>query len=79
MCNWVGGFGFGLDIGVHNFDFRIRIGYGVYEKTFGSNSIEKFPYPYTTATVVIRDDHGAGVTEWTPAGICISGRSRSQH
>jgi len=29
----------------------------------------------------IRDDHGAGVPEWTPAGVCILGwsRSRSQH
>jgi len=23
-----------------------------------------------------RDDHGAGVSEWTPAGVCILGRSR---
>jgi len=28
MCNWVSGFGFGLDIGVHNFYFRIWFGYG---------------------------------------------------
>jgi len=28
-----------------------------------------------------RDDHGAGVSEWTPAGVCILGwsRSRSQY
>ena len=25
-----------------------------------------------------RDDHGAGVPEWTPAGVCILGWSRSQ-
>jgi len=28
--------------------------------------------------VVTRDDHGAGVPEWTPAGVCILGRSRSR-
>jgi len=33
----------------------------------------------------VRDDHGARVPEWTPAGVCILGsswnrsRSRSQH
>jgi len=28
-----------------------------------------------------RDDHGAGVPQWTPARVCILGwsRSRSQH
>jgi len=30
---------------------------------------------------LLRDDHGAGVPEWTPAGVCILGwsRSRSQY
>jgi len=31
--------------------------------------------------ICTRDDHGAGVPEWTPAGVCILGwsRSRSQY
>jgi len=32
-------------------------------------------------TLETRDDHGVGVPEWTPAGVCILGgrRSRSQY
>jgi len=38
----VGGFRFGLDIGVHNFEFWIRIGYGVYEKISDPNRFQNF-------------------------------------
>ena len=42
MCSWVGGFGFGLDIGLHNFKFRIRIGYGVCEKISDPIRLQNF-------------------------------------
>ena len=29
--------------------------------------------------VQTRDDHGAGVPEWTPAGVCILGWSRNRN
>jgi len=38
----MGGFGFSLDIGVHNFKFLIRIGYGVYEKIFDPLRLQNF-------------------------------------
>jgi len=39
-----------------------------------------YPCPKTIQKF-IRDDHGAEVTEWTPAGVCILGwsKSRSQY
>jgi len=48
MCNWVCIFGFGLDIGVHNFKFLDTDWIWSLWKNFGSNPIAKFPYPYTT-------------------------------
>jgi len=42
------GFGFGLDIGVHNFEFSYTDWIWSLWKNFGSNSIAKSPYPYTT-------------------------------
>jgi len=47
MCNWVGGLGFGLDIGAHNFEFLDMDWIWSLCKNFGSNPIAKFPYPYT--------------------------------
>ena len=43
-----------------------------------NRSLKKWLRPPLVQT---RDDHGAGVPEWTPAGVCISGwnRSRSQY
>jgi len=49
MCNGLSGFG--LDIGVHNFIYRIWIGFGVDEKVSDWIRIAKFPYPYTTAVL----------------------------
>jgi len=43
----VGGFGFGLDIESIILNFRIWLGYGVYENI--SDPIAKFQYLYTTA------------------------------
>ena len=48
MCNWVGGFWFGLDIGAHNFKFSGTDWIWSLWKNIGSNPIAKFPYPYTT-------------------------------
>jgi len=48
MCNWVGGFGFGLDIWVHNFKVSDTNWIWSLWKIFGSNPIAKFPYLYTT-------------------------------
>jgi len=45
----VGGFGFGLDIEVHNFKFSDTDWIWSLWKKFWSNPIAKFPYPYTTA------------------------------
>ena len=47
MCNWVGGFGFGFHIGVHNFKFLETDWIWSLWKNFGCNPISKFPYPYT--------------------------------
>jgi len=43
----VSDFGFGLDIGVHNFQFRIWIGCGLHEKVSDwIRMIAKVPYPH---------------------------------
>ena len=44
MCNWVGGFGFGLDIRDHNFKFSDTDCKWRLWKNFGSNPIAKFLY-----------------------------------
>jgi len=48
VCNWVGGFRFGLEIGVHNYKFSDMDWIWSLWKNFGSNPIAKFRYPYTT-------------------------------
>jgi len=48
MCNWVGGFGFGLDIGVCHSKFSDTDWIWSLRKNFGSNPIPKFPNPFTT-------------------------------
>ena len=55
----MGGFRFGLDIGVHNFNFRIRIGYGVYEKISDPITLQNFHIhtPLAHASV----EHGSGL------------------
>jgi len=42
MCNWVGGFGFGLDIGVHDFKFSDTGWIWSLRKKLGSNPIANF-------------------------------------
>jgi len=43
MCNWVGSFGFGLDIGAHNYKFLDMDWIWSSWKKLGSNLITKFP------------------------------------
>jgi len=45
---WVGGFRYGLDIGVNNLKFSYTDWMWSSWKNFGSNPIAKSPYPYTT-------------------------------
>ena len=51
LC-WVGGFGFGSDIGAHNFKFSDADWIWCLSKNFGSNPIEKFPYPYSPEVAI---------------------------
>jgi len=48
MCTGVAGFGFGLDIGVHNCKFSDTYWIWNLWKNFWSNPIAKFPHPYAT-------------------------------
>jgi len=57
MCKWVGGFGFGLDIGAHNFKFSDTDWIWSLWKNFESNPTAKFPYQFTTGEL-------AGCQRW---------------